>query len=353
MELEISHKEILKADRNYEESASLAKLVYVNTSDPGIIRLKKGKSFQYTFMNKPVRDKKKLDRIRKLVLPPAWTDVWICPSPHGHIQATGLDARRRKQYRYHELWNQFRKETKFHKLYEFGKTLPNIRAKVERDISQKNLTREKVLATVVSLMEHTGIRVGNAEYEKANGSHGLTTLKDKHAKISGDKLTLSFVGKKGILHNITLKSKRLARIVSQCRDIPGKELFQYIDENGERKSIDSGMVNEYIREACGKDFTAKDFRTWSGTLQALMEFSALNANVEAPSTRKNVNVVLDCVSRKLGNSRTICKKYYVHPALIQLYEEDKLNSYLTQYKNGSTPTSIYEEILLKILKSSI
>ena len=352
MELEISHKEILKADKNYKESASLVNLVYVDTAAPGILRSKRGKSFQYIFKDKAVKDKRQLDRIKKLVLPPAWTEVWICPSENGHIQAIGFDER--KQYRYHEMWNLFRKETKFHKMFEFGKALPDIRTKIEKDISNKNLTREKVLATIVSLMEHTLIRIGNAEYEKANGSHGLTTLKDKHAKISGDRLTLSFVGKKGIRHNITLKSKRLARIVRQCRDIPGKELFQYIYENGNRNSIDSGMVNEYIRESCGKDFTAKDFRTWAGSVQALIEFSTVEEDQESNAVKKNINFVLDSVSNKLGNTRTVCRKYYVHPILINLYEENKLQEYLKDIKvSNEASNSCYEDLLLKILKDSL
>ncbi|HVS98640.1 MAG TPA: hypothetical protein VHE54_19240, partial [Puia sp.] len=267
--LALSHKEFLRVDKDHEKAASAAHLVYVKDCQPGILRVKKGKGFSYLLNNKVVTDPQLLERIRKLVIPPAWTKVWICPNAKGHIQATGLDVRQRKQYRYHPMWNSLRNETKFHRLYEFGKVLPLLRARVEEDLRIKGLTQEKVLATVVSLMERTFIRVGNYEYEKTNGSYGLTTLKNKHVSISGDKLIFSFTGKKGIHHDVTLRDKRLARIVAQCHDIPGKELFQYYGEDGNRHPVDSGMVNTYIREATREDFSAKDFRTWAGSLHAL------------------------------------------------------------------------------------
>ena len=224
--IELSHKEFLKIDKDYSKAAKVADLVYVTDKQPGITRLKRAKGFVYIYDNKPLKDKMEKERIRKLAIPPAWTNVWICPHENGHIQATGLDIRGRKQYRYHSLWNTLRNQTKFHRLYEFGKILPSVRLKLEEDLAKKEPTEEKVIATVVSLMERTYIRIGSGEYEKLYGSYGLTTLKDNHVKVEGDKISFSFKGKKGIDHKITLKNKRLARMVQQCRDIPGKELFQ-------------------------------------------------------------------------------------------------------------------------------
>jgi DNA topoisomerase I len=356
----LSHKEILLADRDYAKAASFANLVYVSDKEPGITRTKKGKGYAYRLGNQLVREKETLGRIRSLVIPPAWAKVWICTVENGHIQVTGVDARGRKQYRYHPSWNSMRSETKFHRLYEFGKALPAIRAKMETDMRSKGLTREKVLATVIGLMERTYIRVGSNEYEKLYGSYGLTTLKNRHVTISGDKMVFSFKGKKGIHHDITLLNKRLARTVSQCRELPGKELFQYYDEDGARRPIDSGMVNQYIKEAVSLDFTAKDFRTWAGSLHALREFRALGEALTATECKKNVITVLDAVSRQLGNTRTVCKKYYVHPGLIRLYEENKLIKYLGELDtaeadatSGKAELTAEEELLMKILRQYI
>ena len=355
----LTHKELLEADHDYEMAASAAHLLYVSDARPGILRLKKGKGYCYLLAGKPVRDKTELQRIRGLAIPPSWTNVWICPAANGHIQATGLDLRRRKQYRYHPLWNSLRNETKFHRLYEFGKALPLLRERMEADMRTAELTREKVLATVLGLMERTYIRVGNNEYEKTNGSYGLTTMKNKHVSITGDKLVFSFTGKKGVHHDITLRNKRLARTVGQCKDIPGRELFQYYGEDGTRRSIDSGMVNHYIKEAVSLDFTAKDFRTWAGTLHALHSFAAIGEACTSTECKKNVAAVLDMVSKELGNTRTVCKKYYVHPGLIQLYEDNKLVKYLKELEGvPATPAegpglTGEEEVLMKILKRYI
>lgn len=248
-----------------------------------------------------------------------------------------------------------RNETKFHHLLEFGQALPALRGQLERDISRKEPDEKKVLALVVSLMERTYIRIGNSGYEKVNGSYGLTTLKDKHVKVEGEKLHFSFVGKKGIAQNISLQNKKLARLVKQCRDIPGKELFQYYDKEGNRKSVDSGMINNYIREAAGMDFTAKDFRTWAGSLNILRAFKSLGEAIDETAKKKNIVAALDEVSSKLGNTRTVCKKYYVHPGLINLYEANNLSQYLNELdeleepddKTGHTKD---EKVLLKILK---
>lgn len=351
----LSHKEFLKIDRDYERSAEIAALVYISDVQPGIERRKKGKEFVYRYEQKIIKDSEELMRIRKLAIPPAWENVWICPLPNGHIQATGLDLRKRKQYRYHSLWHTLRHETKFHRLYEFGKSLPKLRLRLEQDLSIKELTQNKVLALVISLMERTYIRIGNSGYEKLYGSYGLTTLKDKHVEVAGSNVSFSFTGKKGINHTISLKNKRLARAIKECRDIPGKELFQYYDDQGNRKSIDSGMVNSYLKEAIGMDCSAKDFRTWAGSLNILWAFKAVGEAITETECKKKVVEALDAVSKKLGNTRTVCKKYYVHPAIIRLYEENSLQSYLKKLDELEEPDEASgltsaEKILMKILK---
>jgi DNA topoisomerase I len=351
----ISHKEFLKLDKDLEKAAKAASLKYVSDADPGIQRIKRGSGFSYALKDKPVRDKAVLERIRKLVLPPAWTDVWICTIENGHIQATGKDVRGRKQYKYHPDWHALRNETKFHRMYEFGKALPELRLRVEKDICSSDLSEAKVLATLVSIMERTFIRVGNAGYEKMYGSYGLTTLKDGHVKIEGSTLKFSFKGKKGIYHNITVRNKRLAKIVQACKDISGKELFQYFDQEGNKKTVDSGMVNSYIKEASGKDFTAKDFRTWAGTLTTLQVFKTIGQADTATDTKKNLVAALDEVSKKLGNSRTICKKYYVHPGLLRLYEENMLDKHLKELDkieecDNKADLTGEEKVLMKILE---
>ncbi len=354
----LSHKEFLKIDKDYTSAAKAAHLIYVSDRSPGISRIKRGKSFTYVYDNKPLKDKAELDRIKSLAIPPAWTHVWICPKKNGHIQATGLDLRNRKQYRYHSLWSSLRNETKFHHLYEFGKLLPSMRLKLEEDLAKKELGEEKVLATVISLMERTYIRIGNDGYEKLYGSYGLTTLKDGHVKIEGDSIKFTFKGKKGIQHNITLRNKKLAKMVQQCRDVPGKELFQYYTADGERKTIDSGMVNQYIKQATGGDFSAKDFRTWAGTLNIIRAFKVIGEAETDGDCKKNILAALDEVSSKLGNTRTVCKKYYVHPGIIKLYEDKSLNKYLKELDNIEKPDDLAgltseERVLMKILKELV
>lgn len=356
--IELSHKEFLKIDKDYSKAAEVADLIYVSDKDPGITRVKKGTGFTYIYKEEALKDEKQLERIRKLAIPPAWTNVWICAKANGHIQATGFDARNRKQYRYHPLWETLRNETKFHRLYEFGKLLPSLRLRLEEDLARKDLSVDRVIATVVSLMERTYIRIGNNDYEKMYGSYGLTTLKDSHVKIDGDKLKFSFKGKKGIYHNITLRNRRLAKVVEACRDIPGRELFQYIDAEGNRKSIDSGMVNQYIKEATGGDFTAKDFRTWAGTLNILRAFKAMGQCESETDSKKNILAALDEVSHKLGNTRTVCKKYYVHPGIIRLYEENNLDKYLKELDNIEKPDELTgltseERVMMKILQGLV
>ena len=339
------------------KAAEAISLVYMCDSEDGIRRIKKGKSFAYLLKNQPVKEKDILKRIMSLVIPPAWENVWISSLENSHLQATGIDALQRKQYRYHPLWNALRNQTKFYRLHQFGKTLPAIRLQLEKDIALPNLPVEKVLATVVSLMERTNIRVGNNLYEKLYGSFGITTLKDKHVKVEGTKLRFMFRGKKGVDHDISIKSKRLAKIVKQCRDIPGKELFQYYDHDGNHKSIDSGLVNNYIKQISGGDFSAKDFRTWAGTVQAILAFKELGFFDTQTDTKKKIVEALDTVAKHLGNTRTVCKKYYVHPLVLSLYESRDLENYIKsldkiEETDNKTDLTAEEKVLMKILEAS-
>lgn len=356
--IELSHKEFLKIDKDYSEAAKAADLLYVSDKDAGISRVKEGDHFAYYYKEQPVKDEAILLRIKSLVIPPAWTGVWICAKQSGHIQAIGFDVRGRKQYRYHPQWQKVRNETKFHRLYEFGKLLPSVRLKVEGDLAKKELNEEKVLATVVSLMERTAIRIGSDDYEKLYGSYGLTTLKDKHVKVAGNTVTFSFKGKKGVYQNITLRNPKLAKLVQHCKDIPGKELFQYYDPDGTPHAIDSGMVNRYIKEASGGEFTAKDFRTWAGTLNILRAFCTMENPQGESDCKKNIVAALDEVSKKLGNSRTVCKKYYVHPGIIKLYEAHALEKYIKELdaierKDDLAGLATEERIMMKILKELV
>ena len=353
--IKIPKRKIASIANNPSKTAAAINLEYISDNEPGIERIKKGNNFKYQFKENMVNDKNTLQRIKSLVIPPAWEHVWICTLPNGHLQVTGLDVKNRKQYKYHSLWNSFRNQTKFFRLYEFGKALPAMRLKLEKDLALPGLPRQKVLATVVSLMERTHIRIGNNFYEKLYGSFGLTTLKDKHVSISGSSLKFSFRGKKGVHHDIGIKNKKLAAIVKQCRDIPGKELFQYYDDNGDRKSIDSGMINEYIKGIAGSDFTAKDFRTWAGTVQALLAFKELGFYETTTESKKKVVEALDIVSKELGNTRTVCKKYYVHPGIIDMYENKSLEKYIQQLdtievNDNKADLTAEEKIVMKILE---
>ena len=351
----LTHSEILKTVKDHRKAAEVASLSYVCDSEDGIRRIKKGKGYSYVQGEKVIKDKEVLQRIKKLAIPPSWTDVWICARANGHIQATGKDMNGRKQYRYHHEWHGLRSETKFHHLYEFGKLLPQLRKSVRKDIQAKELSEQKVLAAAISLLDKTYIRVGNNDYEKLYGSYGLTTLKDKHVTIKRDVVHFSFTGKKGIEHTVSLKNKKLAQIIKQCRDLPGKELFQYFDNEGNKKKIDSGMLNNYIKEKSGGNFSAKDFRTWAGSLHALRCLKKVTAlNDETIDNKKSINEMLDEVSRKLGNSRNICKKYYVHPGLVTLFEENKLQPILEKpaapARNGENGLTSEEKLLMSALK---
>ncbi|MGE5443000.1 MAG: DNA topoisomerase IB [Ignavibacteriales bacterium] len=305
---------------NPVESAKAAGLRYVTDDTPSIRRKRAGRGFRYISVNgKPVCDPNTLRRIKSLAIPPAWTEVWICPIPDGHIQATGRDAKGRKQYRYHPHWWEERDETKYSRMIAFGEALPLIRKRVERDIALPGLPRKKVLATVVRLLEATLIRIGNEEYTRANGSFGLTTMRNRHVDVSGSTLRFHFRGKSGKHHTVEISDRRLAKIVKRCQDIPGYELFQYLDDSGNRQTIDSADVNEYLREIVNQDFTAKDFRTWAGTVLAMItlrEFGPFNSEVQV---KKNIVRAIEVVAERLGNTPAICRKCYVHPALINHY----------------------------------
>jgi DNA topoisomerase-1 len=304
------------------EEAKAAGLRYVSDTQPGIRRKRAGKGFRYTGPDgAAIRDEETLRRIRSLAIPPAWQHVWICSRPNGHLQATGRDARHRKQYRYHPRWRATRDETKYERVIDFGRALPHIRERIEQDLARPGLPREKVLATVVRLLETTLIRVGNEEYAKSNRSFGLTTLRDRHVQVDGATLRFEFRGKSGVRHHVDLRDRRLARIIKRCRDLPGHELFQYIDDAGQRQTIDSGDVNEYLRAISGEDFTAKDFRTWAGTVLAalaLREFEAFDSQAQA---KRNIVAAIQNVAKRLGNTPSVCRKCYVHPAIIDAYLE--------------------------------
>ncbi|MBV8345416.1 MAG: DNA topoisomerase IB [Candidatus Eremiobacteraeota bacterium] len=295
-----------------------AGLRYLDDRLPGIRRRRHGRSFKYVHADgRPVRDEAELRRIRALAIPPAYTDVWISPIPNGHMQATGRDARGRKQYRYHKRWRDVRDEAKYHRLAAFGRALPKIRAAVAKDLEGDGLTRRKVLAAVVKLLDATGVRVGNEEYAQANGSFGLTTLRTRHVSLNGRQVRLDFRGKTGRRHLITLDDARLARIIKRCRDLPGEELFTYVDEAGAVASVSSDDVNGYIREIAGDDFSAKDFRTWIGTVECIAALT--DAAEQRADAKSNVKAALERVAARLGNTPAVCRKAYVHPAVIETY----------------------------------
>lgn len=330
-------------------------LVYVNPSQPGIYR--KGKPGKFYYVDKKgdrIKNEADLERIRRLVLPPAWTEVWISPKKNGYLQAVGIDAAGRKQYRYHPDWTSRRSDHKYFRLLEFGQALPHARRQIAKDMRRKTMDEKKVLAICLAVMQKTLIRIGNENYQKLYGSYGLSTLKDKHFKQKGDQFTLSFVGKKGVKHDVILSDRNLARLVKKCKDIPGQELFQFYTKNNEHRGVDSGMINNYIREITDSDFTAKDFRTWGGTLEALRQLASCSVNYPDLSKKKIVVEVLDCVASKLGNTRAVCKSSYVYPLLFEMYEQDELQKYLkkinTLKPHTTTAMENDEKVLLEFLK---
>ncbi len=321
-------------------SAATAGLRYVTDSSPGIGRRKWRSGFRYIAPDGHiVRRAGELERIRRLAVPPAWTDVWISTHPRGHLQATGRDARGRKQYRYHAEWRVGRDETKFDRMQAFAGALPAIRRRAKADLARPGLSRDKVLAALVQLLEKSLIRVGNEEYAKQNQSFGLTTLRDRHVVVRGDTLRFEFRGKSGIRHSVDVDDRRLARVVRQCRDLPGQELFQYVDDAGKRQRVGSGHLNAYLKGVTGEDFTAKDFRTWSGTVlavTALREFTPAGTRALA---EKNVVLATDAVAALLGNTRAVCRKSYIHPGIIECYVEGTMTKVLRRRSKAAGKTT--------------
>ncbi|MBD1863111.1 MULTISPECIES: DNA topoisomerase IB [Trichocoleus] len=324
------------------QSAQVAGLRYVNDDSPGIQRQPRGKGFVYLNIDgKIIRDRQEIQRIESLAVPPAYKDVWICPFANGHIQATGRDAKGRKQYRYHSLWRQVRDQTKFTRLIAFSDALPTLRERVDHDLGLRGLSREKVLATVVRLLETTCIRVGNETYARTNRSFGLTTMRCQHVDISGTTLRFKFRGKSGVDHDIQISDRRLARIIKRCQEIPGYELFQYLDDAGQSQCIDSGAVNTYLQEITKQDFTAKDFRTWSGTVMAALELDAMGPFQSQTQAKKNINQAIKNVAAHLGNRPATCRKYYVHPAILDAYLDGSLMSTLEKAMQQPASDSAY------------
>ena len=302
------------------EAAEEAGLQYVSDDQPGYTRKATNGEFDYfDTQGKKIRDEQRVLRIKRLAIPPAWSDVWICPSPAGHIQATGRDARRRKQYRYHDRWRELRDENKFDRLTEFARALPKIRRRVAQDIRLPGLPRQKVLATVVRLLERTFIRIGNEEYARENKSFGLTTIKNRHVKVKGDHLRFRFRGKSGRQHDVAITDRRIAKIVSKCQDLPGQDLFQYVSDDGEVRDVTSQDVNDYLREITNENFSAKDFRTWAGTVLAALALNAQSEFETKKQAKANLKTAICAVARLLGNTPAVCRKCYVHPAILEAY----------------------------------
>jgi DNA topoisomerase I len=301
-------------------AAEEAGLQYVSDHRPGYTRRAKGKHFDYFNTDgKSIRDDQRRLRIKRLAIPPAWTDVWICPSPNGHIQATGRDARGRKQYRYHERWREVRDENKFDRLAQFAKALRKIRRRIAQDLKLPGLPRRKVLATIVRLLERTFIRIGNEEYARENKSFGLTTLKNRHVTVNGVQVHFRFRGKSGRHHEVDVADRRVAKVIAKCQDLPGQDLFQYFDENGEVQNVTSQDVNEYLRQIAGEDFTAKDFRTWGGTVLAAIALSAQHEFETKKQAKSNIKTAMCAVAELLANTPAICRKCYVHPVIVEAY----------------------------------
>ena len=334
-------KKLSKIQRDPQLTAKAMGLQYVLDTAPGWVRHRKGDEFQYLGPDGRVcKDQEVLERIRKMVLPPAWGNVWICADQQGHLQATGVDIKGRKQYRYHADWNNIRSQTKYYRLPQFADALPLIRKQLECDLNLPGFPYEKVLALAVKVLEQTNIRVGNEEYKRLYGSFGLTTLQDKHVKVEGQELCFQFKGKKGVMHSVHFKSRKLSRLVQQSRDIPGKELFQYYYGQGQHRSIGSGDLNAYLRNLSGMDFTAKDFRTWAGTVVAFQALREIGPADTATAIKSNLLSAIDMVAESLGNTRAVCRKYYIHPAVIEAYETNQL-----QHCQAPVAPSKYQALL--------
>lgn len=347
--MERLRKKLQKIGRDPKSTAKSVGLRYAADFSKGYYRKRKGDSFSYVDQNhQTVKDKDVLERIKKLVIPPAWENVWISPFENGHLQVTGIDKMGRKQYRYHADWNKIRNQSKFFRLRNFADALPAIRKQVEKDLNRKGLPYEKVVALVIKLIEMTNIRIGNDAYKKLYGSFGLTTLQDKHVKFDKSKIVFEFTGKKGVKHKIGLPSVKLANLVRKCKEIPGQDLFQYYDGKGNHHTIGSADINSYLKAITQEDFTAKDFRCWAGTVHALKAFRDFEKPQTLTEAKRTIVTVLDNVCGKLGNTRTVCKKYYIHPTVIASYEKGNL----WKYKPGNSKGNLNpeEKALVKLLE---
>jgi DNA topoisomerase I len=339
-----------KIGRDSKITAKTVGLRYTINAKTGYYRLKKNDDFIFVdYSKKVVRNKQVIERIKKLVIPPAWDGVWISPYDNGHLQATGIDAKGRKQYRYHSQWNKIRNQSKFYKLRSFAQALPSIRKQVDKDLCLSGLPYEKVMALVIKLIELTNIRIGNEAYKKLYGSFGLTTLQDKHVRFQNSRIYFNFIGKKGISHKVSLESKKLANLVKKCKDIPGQDLFQYYDDDGKRRTVGSTDINSYIKSITQKDFTAKDFRAWAGSVNAVLAFQSLTPAENPTDCKRKIIAVLDEVASKLGNTRTVCKKYYVHPTVIASFEKGTIWKYKSNKSNSDL--SPEEKTLIKLLEN--
>jgi DNA topoisomerase-1 len=334
------------------EAAEEAGLRYVNDERPGYTRRAKGKDFEYfDAEGKTIRDEQRLLRIKRLAIPPAWVDVWICPSPNGHIQATGRDARGRKQYRYHERWREVRDENKFDRLVQFAKALPNIRRRIAQDLKLPGLPQRKVLATIVRLLERTFIRIGNEEYARDNKSFGLTTMKNRHVKVKGAQMRFRFRGKSGRQHEVDLTDRRVAKVIAKCQDLAGQDLFQYVEEGGEIRDVTSQDVNDYLRQITGEDFTAKDFRTWGGTVLAAIALSKQEVFQTEKQAKSNIKTAICTVAELLGNTPAVCRKCYVHPIVVEAYLNRTQIAGLNGTKTSQPPNlRAAERAVLKFLR---
>nr|WP_315151943.1 DNA topoisomerase IB [uncultured Flavobacterium sp.] len=339
-----------KIGRDSKVTAKSIGLRYSINTNIGYYRKRKNENFIFVDQSKKiVRDKQILERINKLVIPPAWEKVWISPYENGHLQATGIDAKGRKQYRYHSQWNKIRNQSKFYQLRKFADALPLIREQVDKDLNRNGLPYEKVMALVIKLIELTNIRIGNESYKKLYGSFGITTLQDKHVRFKDSKIYFNFVGKKGVSHKINIESKKLANLIKKCKDIPGHDLFQYYDDNGDHHTIGSADVNNYLKEICQESFTAKDYRAWAGTVNALTAFQKLDPPESQTDCKRKIIEVLDEVASKLGNTRTVCKKYYVHPTVIASFEKGSIWKYKPKSKKSELRPE--ENTLIELLQN--
>ena len=350
------NKELLRLNEDPEAAAAAAGLCYVHDDQPGIRRKRWGRGFTYLDpQGNHIKDPEERQRFAELAIPPAWSDVWISPDEKGHIQATGRDDKDRKQYIYHPCWQELRNETKFNRMLLLGEALPRLRAQIDEDLRKRGTPRERVVAAVVRLLQETLIRVGNAEYARENNSYGLTTMRTKHLDLEGTKLHFEFRGKSGKMQRVDVRDPRVARVVKQCQELPGYELFQYVDEAGERHRIESGDVNDYVRAATGENFTAKDFRTWGGTVHAVRALQQLGPCEAEDQADKNIVKLFEMVAAELGNTPAVCRRYYVHPAIPAACREGSFFDYCAEVEGQAEDEWLEpeEQIALLILRRAL